>query len=108
MVEKQDEELMKPLNVKEGGGSTSPVSHAQNTAGSTTSQQFKALLLVLMVLQNSSTVLVGRHTRSSVKEEDLYSVNHLILTCEALKVRCDFFNNKKIAHTCANYILKTS
>lgn len=47
---------------------------------------FKLLLLVLMVLQNSSTVLVGRHTRSSVKEEDLYVVNHLILITEVGKV----------------------
>lgn len=51
-----------------------------------TSQQFKALLLVMMVVQNSSTVLVGRYTRASVAKEDLYSVNHLILTCEMLKV----------------------
>lgn len=65
---------------------------APETAGpekpktASTSQQFKILLLVMMVVQNSSTVLVGRHTRSSVAKEDLYSVNHLILTCEMLKV----------------------
>jgi hypothetical protein len=49
-------------------------------------QSFKLLLLILMVLQNSSTVLVGRHTRSSVPAQDLYIVNHLIIVTELGKV----------------------
>jgi UDP-sugar transporter A1/2/3 len=51
----------------------------------TNSSSFKLLLLTLMVLQNSSVVLIGRYTRDSVPKEDLYVVNHLILVCEALK-----------------------
>jgi solute carrier family 35 (UDP-sugar transporter), member A1/2/3 len=47
---------------------------------------FKIVLLVLMVLQNSATVLVGRHTRSSVAKEHLYSVNHLIVVVELGKL----------------------
>lgn len=47
---------------------------------------FKIVLLVLMVLQNSATVLVGRYTRSSVAKEHLYSVNHLIVVVELGKL----------------------
>lgn len=35
-----------------------------------------------MVLQNATTVLVGRYTRSEVRVEDQYSVNHLIVITE--------------------------
>ena len=49
-------------------------------------QTFKLMLLVGMVLQNSSTVLVGRYTRSSVAKEELYNVNHLICICEFVKL----------------------
>lgn len=44
------------------------------------------MLLTGMVLQNSATVLVGRYTRSSVAENDLYVVNHLILITEVGKL----------------------
>eukprot|EP00565_Helicotheca_tamesis_P007885 CAMPEP_0185724054 /NCGR_PEP_ID=MMETSP1171-20130828/657_1 /TAXON_ID=374046 /ORGANISM="Helicotheca tamensis, Strain CCMP826" /LENGTH=373 /DNA_ID=CAMNT_0028391829 /DNA_START=203 /DNA_END=1324 /DNA_ORIENTATION=+ len=47
---------------------------------------FRMILLTLMVFQNSSVVLVGRHTRSSVSKSDMYVVNHLILVCEFLKL----------------------
>lgn len=47
---------------------------------------FKLMLLTGMVLQNSATVLVGRYTRSSVRVEDLYVVNHLILVTEVGKL----------------------
>lgn len=43
------------------------------------------MLLVMMVLQNSATVLVGRYTRSSVPADELYSVNHLLLVIESTK-----------------------
>jgi UDP-sugar transporter A1/2/3 len=46
---------------------------------------FKLLLLTLMVLQNSSVVLIGRYTRDSQAKEDVYVVNHLILVCECMK-----------------------
>lgn len=49
------------------------------------SASFKLLLLTLMVLQNSSVVLVGRYTRASVSIEDSYVVNHLILVAEFMK-----------------------
>lgn len=60
---------------------------AQNSPSAQAAASFKLVLLVCMVLQNSSTVLVGRHTRSSVPKEELYVVNHLILVCEGMKVR---------------------
>ena len=51
----------------------------------TVSQSFRMMLLTAMVIQNSTTVLVGRHTRSSLPEEELYNVNHLIMVCEIAK-----------------------
>ncbi|CAJ1922467.1 unnamed protein product [Cylindrotheca closterium] len=50
------------------------------------SPQFKLVLLVGMVLQNSATVLVGRYTRSAVPSNELYVVNHLILVTEIGKM----------------------
>eukprot|EP00536_Pseudo-nitzschia_multiseries_P018892 jgi/Psemu1/321365/estExt_fgenesh1_pm.C_33170001 len=44
------------------------------------------ILLVGMVLQNSATVLVGRYTRSGVRIEDQYVVNHLIVITEIGKL----------------------
>ena len=51
----------------------------------TSSSSFRLLLLVGMVLQNSSVVLLGRYTRASQSKDDLYVVNHLLLVCEAMK-----------------------
>lgn len=50
-----------------------------------TGNSFKLFLLTMMVLQNSSTVLVGRYTRSGIPKEDMYEVSHLILVCEFAK-----------------------
>lgn len=44
------------------------------------------ILLAGMVLQNSATVLVGRYTRSGVRPEDRYVVNHLIVVTEIGKL----------------------
>lgn len=50
-------------------------------------QSLRLILLIGMVAQNSSTVLVGRYTRSSVADKsDLYEVNHLICICEFAKL----------------------
>jgi len=51
----------------------------------TSSNGFKLGLLTLMVVQNSSVVLIGRYTRDSKSAADLYVVNHLLLICESLK-----------------------
>mmetsp|Transcript_19846 Transcript_19846/g.24480 ORF Transcript_19846/g.24480 Transcript_19846/m.24480 type:complete len:387 (+) Transcript_19846:306-1466(+) len=48
----------------------------------TNSGSFRFFLLFLMVLQNSSVVLVGRYTRDSKTTEELYVVNHLIIITE--------------------------
>lgn len=82
--QKEEQNQMMPLSVNLKDGA--PESPAEKPKTAATSQQFKLLLLTMMVVQNSSTVLVGRHTRSSVAKEDLYSVNHLIMTCEFLKL----------------------
>ena len=50
------------------------------------SPNFKLILLTAMVLQNSSTVLVGRYTRSSVKVEELYAVDAIIMSAEIGKL----------------------
>lgn len=81
-----NEDQMGPAIVDKNEESESAADKAKSA--NVASQQFKILLLVMMVAQNSSTVLVGRHTRSSVSDDKLYSVNHLITTCELLKVRC--------------------
>ena len=47
---------------------------------------FKLMLLVMMVLQNSATVLVGRYTRAGIPKSELYDVNHLILVIEVGKL----------------------
>jgi len=78
--------------VPNGGASSSSSSPPPKNAvgkveqGAMSSSTFRFLLLVMMVLQNSSTVLVGRHTRAGVANvEDLYVVNHLIMVCEGMK-----------------------
>lgn len=54
--------------------------------------QFKAVLLGMMVLQNSATVLVGRYTQAGVPKEDQYDVSHLIIVteCGKLLLSCIF------------------
>lgn len=54
-----------------------------NPAGITS---FKLMLLVMMVLQNSSTVLVGRYTRGTVPKDEQCQVTHLILVIELGKL----------------------
>jgi hypothetical protein len=59
---------------------------SQKKASEAAMNGFKFLLLTLMVAQNSTTVLVGKYTRSSVPKEDLFLVNHLVLVTEVAKV----------------------
>jgi len=70
--------------------SVSPSKIRSKSIMNTNSGTFKLFLLGLMVLQNSSVVLVGRYSRDSQSAEALYVVNHLILLTEALKF---FFSN---------------
>mmetsp|Transcript_7314 Transcript_7314/g.10460 ORF Transcript_7314/g.10460 Transcript_7314/m.10460 type:complete len:393 (+) Transcript_7314:42-1220(+) len=49
------------------------------------SSTFRLILLILMVVQNSSVVLLGRYSRASVSKDDLYVVNHLIVITEFMK-----------------------
>mmetsp|Transcript_15384 Transcript_15384/g.34932 ORF Transcript_15384/g.34932 Transcript_15384/m.34932 type:complete len:112 (-) Transcript_15384:13-348(-) len=59
---------------------------SQSTTDFLSSGTFKMILLAGMVLQNSATVLVGRYTRSGVRPEDRYVVNHLIVVTEIGKL----------------------
>ena len=59
---------------------------SQKKAADAAMSGFKLLLLVLMVAQNSSTVLVGRYTRSSVPKDELFIVSNLVLVTEVAKV----------------------
>jgi len=51
----------------------------------TNNPNFRLYLLALMVLQNTSVVLVGRYSRSTGKKEDMYVVNHLLIVTETMK-----------------------
>jgi hypothetical protein len=70
------------------GANTKNASTSKNIGNDSKSSpaRFKVLLLLLMVLQNSSSVLVARHTRTNIPKDQLYVVNHLILMTEATKV----------------------
>lgn len=46
---------------------------------------FEYGLLALFVFSNSAIVLVGRYSRVGTHREDLYSVNHMIVTIELVK-----------------------
>jgi UDP-sugar transporter A1/2/3 len=61
------------------------ITHSKMFNFQTNSSSFRLFLLGLMVLQNSSVVLVGRYTRDSKAAEDLYVVNHLIIVTEVMK-----------------------
>lgn len=52
---------------------------------SSSSRSLRITLLILMVLQNSATVLVGRHTRSRSPDE-LFEISSFIIACEASKL----------------------
>lgn len=71
---------------KGGGNGDNGGNNHSGSSGQTTLNTFKLLLLAMMVLQNSSTVLVGRYTRAGVPNDQLYNVNHLILVCELAKL----------------------
>ncbi|MEO0910952.1 MAG: hypothetical protein AAFX96_11670, partial [Pseudomonadota bacterium] len=63
---------------------------ASKTSDFFATNSFKLILLTGMVLQNSATVLVGRYTRSSVPESELYVVNNLIIVTEIGKLMLSF------------------
>jgi len=69
---------------KSAGGSSSKDKSSTSDKQSSVNS-FKLMLLTMMVLQNTSTVLVGRYTRSAVAKDQLYSVNHLLLVIECTK-----------------------
>ena len=66
---------------------TMPMNETMKKDNTANMAAFKLMLLVLMVLQNSSTVLVGRYTRSNGSKESLFVVNHLVMITEVGKVR---------------------
>lgn len=79
--QQQQQQQLLDKDSNTGGNNPSSSGNSNNSMGS-----FKLVLLVLMVLQNSSTVLVGRYTRAGVPKDDLYDVNHLILVIELGKL----------------------
>lgn len=75
-----------PADSSKSSNSNNSVSSSNETgAGHTAISSFKLMLLVMMVLQNSSCVLVGRYTRAGIPKEDQYQVNHLIFVIELSK-----------------------
>jgi solute carrier family 35 (UDP-sugar transporter), member A1/2/3 len=45
----------------------------------------KSVLLVLLAIQGSSAIVIGRYTRFSAPEEELYEIRHLVLVIECVK-----------------------
>ena len=70
---------------------------AKGARGNSNSTMRGLALLMLMIVQNSSTVLVGRYTRSAPKDS-LYDVSHMVITSEFLKLSLscilEHFNSK--------------
>ena len=76
-------------------GNVAVAKKAPPSKGSTLRQQsssnsLRITLLILMVLQNSATVLVGRHTRSRIPDE-LFEISSFIIACEASKLLLSCF-----------------
>lgn len=76
-------------------GNVAVAKKAPPSKGSTLRQQsssnsLRITLLILMVLQNSATVLVGRHTRSRSPDE-LFEISSFIIACEASKLLLSCF-----------------
>lgn len=69
------------LKWKETSDTETELDDSKNTA----SNKFKLGLLVLVVVQNSAAILVGRFTRTSLPATDLYDINHFIVIAELLK-----------------------
>lgn len=97
---------------------SSSVGNSSTTSGSSMGTQsntssFKVMLLIMMVLQNSATVLVGRYTRTAVQNKDeLYDVNHLIVVIELgkLLLSClfeNYFTQGKLLQSIVTYIINT-
>ena len=67
-----------------------PAEKASSQQQSSSSRSLRITLLILMVLQNSATVLVGRHTRSRSPDE-LFEISSFIIACEASKLLLSCF-----------------
>lgn len=107
------------INNKEGSDNASSNTSNNNKASSssigsimdTNSSNFKFILLVAMVLQNSLLALVGRYTRSSISASEMYVINHLVLTIEVGKlilsvVAEHYYTNGKLYQSFDTYIVK--
>lgn len=68
--------------MKDGKGGNPPL---PDTSSTSSSMSVRLLLLVTLVFWNSAIVLVGRYTRSSALEENVFVVNDLILVTEVVK-----------------------
>jgi len=66
--------------------------------------KLKFWLLVLLVVQGSSAILAGRYTRSSVPEDELYEISHLVFIIECVK----FFASLVAEYISTNGRLKES
>lgn len=77
----------------------------------TNGPNFKIILLIAMVLQNSLLALVGRYTRSSIPASEMYVINHLVLVieCGKLILSCIaeyFHTGGKLYQSFDTYIIK--
>ena len=67
-----------------------PPNEKSTSRRQSSSNSLRITLLILMVLQNSATVLVGRHTRSRSPDE-LFEISSFIIACEASKLLLSCF-----------------
>jgi UDP-sugar transporter A1/2/3 len=85
-----DDELKKPGATQEPesmvDGSSTWKKKALDEQGSTKVGATQLVLLCVLVLQNTLTALIGRYTRSSVPQEDLYEISHFIFISECTKL----------------------
>lgn len=65
-------------------------SKSSSTQHQSSSKSLRITLLILIVLQNSATVLVGRHTRSR-NPDQLFEISSFIIACEASKLLLSCF-----------------
>ena len=91
--------------------SSNSASHSSSSTTGMSPASFKLLLLVLMVLQNSATVLVGRYTRAGVSQDELYDVNHLLVVIELGKLLLScalehFATQGQLLHSIRTHVLR--
>lgn len=81
----EDDEEKSLLQSMEPGVSSHRWTASMKESCSPSKGSFTSMLLVLLVFQATAAILTGRYTRSSVPEDELYEISHLVLVIECVK-----------------------